>query len=144
MMTATDALLYAFLALVGGALLSLLAARARRAAGWIAFTATAGAGVLAAYAAAGVLRSGVPADARWAALPEYGSVLRTYVDGLSALFVCLIALISVLAALYSVRYMDHYREYSVARYYPSFLLFVAGMYGIVTTTDLMVFFCLFW
>jgi len=37
--------------------------------------------------------------------------------------------ISVPAALYSVTYLRHYEEYSVARYYPHFLLFLAAMYG---------------
>ena len=143
-MTATDALLYAFATLIAGALLSLLASGARRVSGWIAFAATAAASWLSAAAAIDVLRHGAVPAVTYVALPQLGSALRVSVDGLSALFVCLIALISVLAALYSVRYMDHYREYGVGRYYPNFLLFVAGMYGIVTTTDLMVFFCLFW
>ncbi len=144
-MTATAALLYAIASLLVGAVLSLCAARARRVAGWIAFAATAGAGLLAGYAAALVLRSGSPAPSvSYAALPALGSSLRLSIDGLSAIFLALIALISVLAALYSVRYLDHYPDYGVGRYYPNFLLFVGGMYGIVTTTDLMVFFCLFW
>jgi len=143
-MTATDALLYAFATLVTGAFVSLLASRARRVAGWIAFLATAGASWLAAAAAIDVLRHGAAPAVTYAALPQLGSALRISIDGLSAIFVCLIALISVLAALYSVRYMEHYPEYGVGRYYPSFLLFVAGMYGIVTTTDMMVFFCAFW
>jgi formate hydrogenlyase subunit 3/multisubunit Na+/H+ antiporter MnhD subunit len=144
-MTATDALLYAFASLVVGAALSLITSRARRLAGWIAFAATTAAGLLAGYAAAAVLRSGsASSSAPYVVLPALGSSLRLSVDGLSAIFLALIALISILAALYSVRYMDHYPDYGVGRYYPNFLLFVAGMYGIVTTTDLMVFFCLFW
>jgi hydrogenase-4 component B len=143
-MTATDALLYAFATLVAGAFVSLLASRVRRIAGWIAFLATAVASWLAAAAAVDVLRHGAAPAVTYAALPQFGSALRISIDGLSAIFVCLIALISVLASLYSIRYMDHYPEYGVGRYYPSFLLFVAGMYGIVTTTDMMVFFCAFW
>ena len=65
-------------------------------------------------------------------------------DGLSSIFILLIATIAVTSAFYSIRYMKHYPDYGVARYYPNFLLFIAGMYGIVTTTDLMVFFCFFW
>src|SRR5512139_1750851 len=40
--------------------------------------------------------------------------------------------------------MEHYPEYTLSRYYPYFLLFVAGMYGIVVVTDLMVGFFLVW
>ncbi|MCU0242911.1 MAG: peroxiredoxin family protein [Vicinamibacteria bacterium] len=59
-------------------------------------------------------------------------------------FIGLIALISVLAAFYSIGYMRHYRDYGVGRYYPHFLLFIAGMYAVVTVTDLGLFFCLVW
>ena len=40
--------------------------------------------------------------------------------------------------------MRHYEDYSVARYYPYFLLFLAAMYGLVSTTDMMWFFFIFW
>src|SRR5512139_51956 len=40
--------------------------------------------------------------------------------------------------------MEHYPEYTLSRYYPYFLLFVAGLYGIVVVTDLMVGFFLLW
>jgi formate hydrogenlyase subunit 3/multisubunit Na+/H+ antiporter MnhD subunit len=77
-------------------------------------------------------------------LPQYGSALRISVDGLSAVFLGLIATIAILSSFYSIRYMDHYHDYGVGRFYPYFQFFIAGMYGIVTTTDLMVFFCFFW
>jgi formate hydrogenlyase subunit 3/multisubunit Na+/H+ antiporter MnhD subunit len=79
-----------------------------------------------------------------AAFSLLGSTLRFYLDGLGAVFLCLIAVVSSLSALYSISYMDHYRDYGVAGYYPWFLLFIAGMYGIVTVTDTMIFFCVFW
>ena len=65
-------------------------------------------------------------------------------DGLSAMFLLLIAVISALSALYSIQYMEHYPDYGLYRYYPYFLLFVAGMYGIVIVTDLMAGFFLLW
>ena len=40
--------------------------------------------------------------------------------------------------------MRHYQDYSVARYYPYFLLFLAAMYGLLSTTDMMWFFFIFW
>jgi formate hydrogenlyase subunit 3/multisubunit Na+/H+ antiporter MnhD subunit len=77
-------------------------------------------------------------------MPEYGSALRVHVDGLSAVFLLLIAGVSILAALYSLEYMEHYKDYGLIRYYPYFQLFVAGMYGIVIITDLMAGFFLCW
>src|SRR5512137_2840969 len=113
-MNGRDALLYGFEALVVGALLTLAVAKARRLAGWLAFCATAVAGGLAAVTAAGVLAGAPPVDVTFFG-PVGGSVLRIYVDGLSAIFLLLIGLISVLAALYSIRYMDHYADYGVGR-----------------------------
>jgi formate hydrogenlyase subunit 3/multisubunit Na+/H+ antiporter MnhD subunit len=78
------------------------------------------------------------------ALPQYASSLRIYVDGLSAVFLLLIAVVSTLSALYSIQYMEHYPDYGLYRYYPYFLLFIAGMYGIVIVTDMMAGFFLLW
>ena len=80
----------------------------------------------------------------WWTTPEFGVGLRIYVDGLTAMFLMLAALIALPAALYSIRYMRHYEQYSVARYYPNFLLFLAAMYGLLSTADMMWFFFLFW
>ena len=65
-------------------------------------------------------------------------------DGLTALFLLLAALIAVPASFYSIAYMKHYQDYGVARYYPYFLLFLAAMYGLLSTTDMMWFFLIFW
>jgi hydrogenase-4 component B len=40
--------------------------------------------------------------------------------------------------------MQHHLEHGVGRYYPNLLLFIAAMYGLVSTTDLMYFFFIFW
>jgi formate hydrogenlyase subunit 3/multisubunit Na+/H+ antiporter MnhD subunit len=70
--------------------------------------------------------------------------MRFHVDGLTALFLMLAALIAVPASFYSISYMKHYGDYSVARYYPYFLLFLAAMYGLLSTTDMIWFFLIFW
>ncbi len=143
-MTAANAILIAFLACAGGALLTLAASRSKPVAGWLALIATALSSGLAMYAAGRVLFHGPdPAVVLWS-LPQFGSTLRITVDGLSGVFLGLIALIAFLAALYSIPYLEHYPDYGAGRYYPYFLLFVGGMYGIVSTSDLMLFFCLFW
>jgi hydrogenase-4 component B len=66
------------------------------------------------------------------------------VDGLSGFFVGLISLMAVLSAFYSVRYMDHYREYKLWSYYLCFPLFILGMIGVVTVDDLSLGFSLAW
>jgi hydrogenase-4 component B len=143
-MTAIDAIIYALYTSLAGALLALLTSRSKAIAGWLTFLATGISGAFALFAAFSVIRDGAPPAFTALALPEYGTALRFHVDGLSAVFLGLIALVSVLAAFYSISYMKHYQEYGAGRYYPHFLLFVAGMYGIVTVTDLMLFFFLFW
>lgn len=143
-MTAASIVTAAVILLLGGAVLVIPVCRNRPLAGRIAFGITASAAVLAVGAAASVLISGPGKALTVWALPGYASSLRIYVDGLSAVFLLLIALVSSLSALYSIQYMDHYPGYSVCRYYPYFLLFVAGMYGIVVVTDLMAGFFLLW
>lgn len=127
-----------------GAAVSLLFSWNKTLAGWIAFLFTAASSALALLTAAIGLLRGPETAVTLLSLPQYGSSLRLYVDGLSSIFILLIATIAVASAFYSIRYMKHYPDYGVARYYPNLLLFIAGMYGIVTTTDLMLFFCFFW
>jgi len=90
-----------------------------------------------------VLNVGPCAPAEFAIIPQIGLVLRVYVDGLTAVFLLLAALISVPARSIHRLYAE-LRGYSVARYYPYFLLFLAAMYGLVSTTDMMWFFFIFW
>ena len=132
----------AILVCVGGSMLSLISTKSRVLAGWITFFLTS---ISAALTIIAVLRS-------LSAGPHESSVvfqsglftLRLYVDGLAAVFLGLAAFMAVLAALYSIEYMRHYHDYGLARYYPSFLLFLAGMYGVLATTDMMWVFCFFW
>ena len=143
-MTPADAIVHAMTISAVGAVIALLLSWNRTLAGWASFLATLLAGSFAVWSAGTTLLHGPQSAVTLLDLPKFGSALRLSVDGLSAIFIGLIAVVAVLAAFYSIRYMAHYREYGVARYYPFFLLFVAGMYGIVTTTDLMLFFCFFW
>ena len=130
---------------VAGAALTLLVSRYKTAAGWLAFAVTAATAVLIFSAVAKVLTTGPSAHAAafWA-LPKLGFALRIHVDGLTAIFLMLAAAIAVPSAFYSIGYMRHYGEYGVARYYPNFLLFLAAMYGLLSTTDMMWFFFIFW
>lgn len=144
-MTAERLIVAAIAVAVAGALITPLASRCKTTAGWIAFLVTLVSAGLALSAVAVVLIEG-PSEhpkAFWA-MPRLGFDLRLHVDGLSAIFVALTALISVPAAMHSVRYMHHYADYGVAHYYPFVLLFLAAMYGLVSTTDMMWFFFIFW
>lgn len=127
-----------------GALLTGWVASRRTLAGWIAFGCVAGSSLLTFHAVARVLLYGPGKAFTFLTVPQMGFALRLYVDGLSAIFLGLIATVALPAALYSIAYLDHYRAYSVRRYYPNFLLFIAAMYGLVSTTDMMYFFFIFW
>jgi formate hydrogenlyase subunit 3/multisubunit Na+/H+ antiporter MnhD subunit len=138
------AVVAAILLCVAGAGATWLLARWRVAAGWVAFAVTAATALLVYGAVLHVLRAGPGPGATFLSLPRFGFALRIYVDGLSAVFLGLAATIAVPASLYSIPYLTHYPEESVGRYYPPFLLFLAAMYGLVSTTDMMWFFFIFW
>jgi len=145
MMTPEQAVLAAILICFGGAVVVLLLSKFKTVAGWFAFLVTAATAWLIVSAAVKVLLHG-PSDhpAAFWTMPKIGYLLRLYVDGLTAVFLLLACLIAVPAAFYSILYMRHYRDYGVARYYPYFLLFLAAMYGLLSTTDMMWFFFIFW
>ena len=139
-----ESVIFAILICIAGAIATLLISRHRTAAGWVAFGFTLVTAAVMISTAVQVLAAGPGHQQEFPIIPQIGLVLRVYVDGLTAVFLLLAALISVPAALYSIVYMRHYEGYSVARYYPYFLLFLAAMYGLVSTTDMMWFFFIFW
>ncbi len=145
MMTPEQVVLVSILVCVAGALLTLLVSRNKTAAGWLAFLVTATSAGLIVSAVARVLIAGPsPHPAEFGLMPKLGFALRIYVDGLTSVFLILAVLIAVPASFYSIVYMRHYKEYGVGRYYPYFLLFLAAMYGLLSTSDMMWFFFLFW
>ncbi len=144
-MTPEQAVFTSILLCVVGAVLTLLVSRSKTVAGWLAFLITGTTSILIFTAVARVLGQGPSAHpAAFWVMPQIGFALRLYVDGLTAIFLMLAALIAVPAAFYSIAYMRHYPDYSVARYYPYFLLFLAAMYGLLSTADMMWFFFIFW
>ncbi len=144
MLTPEQSVVAAILLCLAGAALTLLTSRSKAAAGWLAFAVTAGSAALILPAVWQVLARGPAQPARFFPLPAVGFALRIYVDGLTSLFLLLAVLVAVPASLYSIRYLEHYADYSVARYYPYFLLFLAAMFGLLSTTDMMWFFFIFW
>jgi len=144
-MTPEKAVFASILVCIAGAVLTWLTARWRTLAGWLAFLVTAATAALVFCAVATVLTGGASARSEtFCNLPAIGVALRLHVDGLTSLFLMLAALIALPASFYSIAYMRHYRDYGVARYYPRFLLFLAAIYGLLSTTDMMWFFFIFW
>ena len=145
MMTPEKAVFISILICVVGAVLTWLTARNRTLTGWLAFSATTASAALIFFAVTTVLAGGASAGSqKFLAMPAIGFALRLHVDGLTALFLLLAALIAVPSSLYSITYMKHYQDYGVARYYPYFLTFLAAMFGLLSTTDMMWFFLIFW
>ena len=144
MMTPEKAVFVSILVCIAGAALTWLTARMRTLTGWLAFLTAATTAAMIFFAVAAVLAGGVSPGSQAFELPAIGLTLRLHVDGLSGLFLLLAALIAVPASFYSIAYMAHYRDYGVARFYPYFLLFLAAMYGLLSTSDMMWFFLIFW
>jgi len=145
MIAPEQAVLLAILLCVAGSLLALLVSRSRTFAGWLTFAITTTSALFIFSAAEKVLLNGSSSDhPASSAIASLGFTLRFRVDGLSAFFLVLVAFIAVLASFYSIAYMRHYPDYGLARYHPNFLLFVAGMYGLLSTSDAMWIFCFFW
>jgi len=74
-------------------------------------------------------------------VPALGLTIGFVLDGLSYPFALLISLVSFLASLYSVKYME--REHGLTSYFTLLLLFVGGMLGVVLVTNLFLFY-IFW
>jgi len=145
MITPEQAVLASILICIAGAVLTLLASSRRTFAGWLSFIIVLSTAVLIFHAALTVLAKGPSEHAStFFAMPDIGFSLRIYVDGLTAIFLMLAAFIAVPASFYSIAYMRLYDNYGVARYYPNFLLFLAAMYGLLSTADMMWFFFIFW
>ncbi len=144
MLTPEQSIVAAILVCLAGAVLTLVVARWRTLAGWVAFAITAASGALVLGAVAQVLTRGPAQPAQFFQMPAFGLALRVYVDGLSSIFLLLAVVVAIPVSLYSISYMRQYPGYGVGRYYPHFLLFLAAMFGLLSTTDMMWFFFVFW
>ena len=144
MLTPESSVLIAMLICCGGALVTLCLARRKTLAGGVAFGVVALSSGLVLSGVVQVLAHGPGQAATFLTVAPLGFALRLYVDGLSAVFLALIAAVALPASFYSIEYMQHHQEPGVGRYYPNFLLFVAALYGLVSTTDMMWFFFIFW
>ncbi|MDD2709872.1 MAG: proton-conducting transporter membrane subunit [Verrucomicrobiae bacterium] len=129
---------------LAGAVLTGLCGNRRRLAGWISLLATSLSSLLAVTASWRVVEAAQASGCTLWALPQFGSALRLYVDGLAAVFLVLTAIIAFAATLYSMRFLDCYREGNAGWYHACLQIFLAGIYGLVGISDMMFFFCFFW
>jgi len=144
MITPPHAVMGALGACLAGALLTILVPRDRRLAGWLALGASGAASLLALWAAVTTLTGASAQPAAILELSGLGFALRLQVDGLTAVFLILIAIVSLPSVFFSIPYLEHYPAESPRAYYPWLLVFLAAMYGLVSTTDMMWFFFIFW
>ena len=100
------AVLTAMALCLGGALVTLAVDHRRRLAGWVSFGIVALSAALVLAAVVHVLRDGPGHGVTFFALPELGFALRLYVDGLSAAFLALIAVVTVCASFHRIDYMS--------------------------------------
>ena len=116
----------------------------RKLAGWLNAFFCLAAGLAFAGVAGSVLMGGGPAEAF--TLQVGGYTVPFLIDGFSALFLGLIALMAALTAFYCIGYMEmpHYRGYGLGGFLCAYPLFVAGMVAIVTVDDLTVGFTAAW
>lgn len=87
------------------------------------------------------ISGGAVIEERFSWIPELGLTFTLRLDQLSYPFYLLITLVGFLSTLYSLRYME--RERGLGAYYALTMMFVAGMVGVVLSTNLFLFY-IFW
>jgi hydrogenase-4 component B len=128
--------------LIVGSLVSLLFARRGKLCGWVSFafvcasSVYTGRAIMGAFTAASAVHTIL-------SLPQLGSNFSLRIDPVSAIFLAIVAVITLLSTLYSIRYMEHYTHDKVAKFFPVLLLCVASMTGVLVCTDFL-FFLIFW
>ncbi|HPR88130.1 MAG TPA: proton-conducting transporter membrane subunit [bacterium] len=129
-----------------GAVLVLILGRNRKRAGWVAFGAAALATLLILQTVVAVFRNGpLSTGLPLLQVPGLGAALIFQIDYLSALFLAIISLVSVLVTLYAQQFMqmEQYHAHSLRTFYGVLLLFFAAVLSVVAVADLFFFF-VFW
>ncbi|HKJ91649.1 MAG TPA: proton-conducting transporter membrane subunit [Longimicrobiales bacterium] len=122
---------------------SLALARYRRLTGWVSVVAVGVAATLLLAVAVRAFTTGPEPATPLLPIPALGAALTLRVDGLSALFLCIVAPIAFLATLFSVHHMGLYPHDSLAKYYPALLMLFLAITGTLVTTDFF-YFLVFW
>ena len=91
-----------------------------------------------------VFNSGEPIVTQTSLLsvPGIAANLTLRVDTLSAVFLFLISIISVMSVLYAIKFMaiPYYKDLSMMYFYPPILIFFASIIAVVTVNDILFFF----
>lgn len=97
------------------------------------------------YAGVGLIVWGATSSFILTEIPAIKTKLTLQADMLSGLFLTLIGILTVSAALHSYSYLEHphYRQEHLIRYYPMLLLFILAMVGVVVAHDMLTF-LVFW
>ncbi|MDH7602715.1 MAG: proton-conducting transporter membrane subunit, partial [Armatimonadota bacterium] len=132
----------AFLALVVGAIIAGIP-RSWRTAGWLAAIFVGAAAVLCWLDAVDVLAGGKTLHSLVLNIPFFAASLAVDLDPLGAGFLILMITVTFLAAIYSIGYMSEEKTEKPFRFYTPLLLFAAGMVGVVSVQDWLMFF-VFW
>jgi hydrogenase-4 component B len=128
--------------LILGSLASLAVSRRPRLCGWVSVAFAGASTITTLAAAAGVFPVGTyERTLLW--LPLLGAGLALRVDALSAIFLAIVAVVTLASTLYSVRYKEHYEGDKVVKFYPVLLLCIASMTGVLVAADLLTF-LVFW
>jgi len=143
MLTPEKSVFIAILLCLAGAVITAIL-RQRKLCGIVAFLITVATAIFIYYASFDVLINGHQKAVTFLSNKSLGFALRVFVDGLSAWFLILAATIAIPSMFFSIKYMEHYEDYNVSNYYPYILMFLAAMYGLLSTTDMMWFFFIFW
>jgi hydrogenase-4 component B len=143
-MTSIDLFAGAMIVLIATSVLTLLTADRRTVAGSINFAGTACAGAAMIWLAIRAIYSG-PLEFSFGGIQVLGltAQLDFRIDGLSAFFVAIISVLVAGSALYSIGYLQHYRNEGLRRYFFPFPIFAAGMLAVVTAADWF-WFLVFW
>jgi len=135
-------LLQAMAVLLGASIVVPLLAKKRKLAGWINTIVIAIASSLLLYVAYNAIF--VMESSETQAIYFGGVGVYFLIDAFSGFFIAIIAFMAVISALYSIDYMEHYKDYSLRPYFINFPLFILGMVCIVTVDDLSIGFTVAW
>ncbi|MFP3902620.1 MAG: proton-conducting transporter membrane subunit [Armatimonadota bacterium] len=142
-MTDGQLLIGGMLAFAAGAVLTALLSRKRLLCGWIAFISAALGSIWTMQVALSVFTSGTVHITTPYVVPYLDQALVFEVNAFSAVFMFITALLAVVSTLFSVRYMLHYEEYDLVRYYPLLLLFFGSIIALLSVHNLL-YFLVFW
>ena len=128
--------------LIVGSFVSLAVSGRPRLCGWVSFAFVAASSLSTWLAVVGAFTGGA-GERTLVRLPQLGAGLTLRVDPLSAVFLAIVALVTLASAMYSVRYMERYSGDRVAKFYPILLLCIASMTGVLVSADWL-WFLVFW